>query len=370
MTASLLWDAGPGETRAGLVEHGQLTEFRIIRPRRRERALLAAGEIYTARITSGLGNGRALVTLGEGIDAVLQPVPKFSEGTLLAVEMTRAPVPEPGRWKLAQVKPARDVVAQAQIGWHFSAEPWELFPQRMASKVDEFVCPDAATANELRNLILQDRSVSVRIDKAMIDEADFDGLIELGVRGDFPLECGALSIERTRAMTMIDVDGSGDAAAINRAAAQEIPRLLRLFDIGGQIGIDFLASPDRKARLDLDSIMAEACGQLGAHERTAVNGFGFVQIVRPRTGPSIPEIVCETTVGRLSLDSKAVALLREAGRSKGHGPRRLVGPPAVVDRIKDWPEEIDALRNSLGVAIELVSDASIASYGHVHVSQS
>ena len=44
-----------------------------------------------------------------------------------------------------------------------------------------------------------------------------------------------------------------------------------------------------------------------------MNGFGFAQIIRPRSGPSIPELLCTTTPGRLSPESRAVALLREAG---------------------------------------------------------
>ena len=109
---------------------------------------------------------------------------------------------------------------------------------------------------------------------------------------------------------------------------------------------------------------------LGPHKRTAINGFGFAQIVRPRPGPSIPELICATTPGRLSAESRAVALLRAASRSRGHGPRRLVAPPAIVDAIRQWPEEIAALRSALGVDIELVADSAASGYGHVDVSQS
>jgi ribonuclease G len=208
------------------------------------------------------------------------------------------------------------------------------------------------------------------IDPEVINNADFDALIDQVLSGEFPIPGGMLSIERTRAMTMIDIDGSGDALAINRAAAMEIPRLLRLLDIGGQIGVDFLGLRDKAERQQLDAVLAESCAALGPHERTAVNGFGFLQIVRPRSRPSIPEILCGTTPGRLSLESRAVALLRDAGRSVGHGKRQLVAPPAIVDLIRQWPEETEALRYSFGVAIELVPDSAAIGYGHVHVSQS
>lgn len=367
MTRTLLWDAGPGEMRAGLVEDGKLAEFRIIR-QRRQKSLYMAGEQYTARIIEQRGGGKALVTLGGDAEALLEHTPKLPAGGLLAVEMTRAPIPEPGRWKLPMVRPAPDIAPQREPSWHFSDEPWILFLRRVASSVDAIICNDAASANEVRG-DLGNGNVPVIIDRNAISDADFDGLIDAAVTGAFPIEGGMLSVERTRAMTMIDIDGSGDALKLNRAAACEIPRLLRLFDIGGQVGIDFLSLPDRKARLAVDAALAESCAILGQHERTAMNGFGFVQIVRPRSGPSIPEILCGTTPGRISLESRAVALLREAGRSVGNGKRQLVAQPAIIDLIRQWPEEASALHFSLGVEIELVPESSATGYGYVHVVQ-
>ena len=368
MKPSLLWDAGPGELRAGLIEAGQLAEFRIIR-RRRDHALYAAGEHYTARITSRVGPGKALVTLGGTREAILQSAGKSAEGNLLAVEMTRAAVPEPGRWKLPLVRPAPGIAPQAEPGWHFSDEPWVLFLRRLAPGLAEIVCPSAAVANEVRS-DLGPAAPPLRIDAQAITDADFTGLIAAAVLGEFPIAGGMVSIERTRAMTVIDIDGSGDPLTLNLAAAREIPRLLRLFDIGGPVGIDFLTLQGREARGALDMALAEACEVLGPHKRTAVSGFGFAQIVRPRSGPSIPELLCGTTPGRLSSESRAIALLREAGRSTGHGKRRLIAPPAIIELIRQWPVETGALRFSLGVEIELVADAAAIGYGHVHVIQS
>jgi hypothetical protein len=368
MKPSLLWDAGPGELRAGLLEQGRLAELRIVRLRR-DRALYATGEHYTARIVERLAAGKALVTLGGDCQALLQPVGKLTEGALLAVEMARAAIPEPGRWKLPVVRPAPAFAPLAQPGWHFSDEPWVLFLRRLAPSLGEIVCPSAAAANELRS-DLGSAAPPLRIDPQAIADADLAGHIEAAVRGEFAIEHGTLSIERTRAMTMIDIDGGGDPLALNLAAACEIPRLLRLYDIGGAVGIDFLTLPERAARQAVDAALAQACADLGPHERTATNGFGFAQIVRSRKGPSIPELVCGTTPGRLSLESRAIALLREAGRSIGHGPRRLVAPPAIIELIRGWPEEIGALRFALGVDIELVADPAATGYGQVHVSPS
>ena len=368
MKPVLLWSAGPGEIRTGLIEDGRLAEFRLIRPRRGEAALIAAGEHYIARVIERLAGGSALVSLGGGHEAVLDRAGSVAEGRLVAVEMTRSLIPEPGRWKRAKVRAIADSAPSTEPGWHPQGEPWESFLMRAASQVSAVICPDAGTANEVSAIIGD--AVPVEVNPADIDDADFETLIEQAVTGDFPIEGGSLSIERTRAMSMIDADGTGDALALNWAAAREIPRLLRLLDIGGPVGIDFVSMRGRAERLEIDTALAEACAVLGTHERTAINGFGFAQIIRPRTGPSVPEMLCGTTQGRLSLESRAIALLREAGRSQGTGPRRLVAPPEIIGLIRAWPEEIAALQSSLGVQIELVPDPTATGYGHVHVTQS
>lgn len=366
MTRALLWDAAPGEIRAGVIEKGKLAEFRIFRP---HFPLLVTGLHYTARIVQRQAAGKAIVEIGRNLEAILENTPDVPEGALLAVELIRAPIPEPGRWKMAVARPVPECAPLLQSGVHAGESPKARFLMRMAGGTGRIVCGSPLVVRDLQSEPAA-AGLSLSIDAKAIEDADFDSLIDQAVRGEYVIPNGMLSIERTRAMTMIDIDGSGDPAALNMAAAREIPRLLRLLDIGGQIGIDFLAMADRKARQSVDTELANACTALGPHERTAINGFGFAQIVRPRTGPSIPEILCETIAGRPSAASRAAMLLRVAARSSGHGARQLVAPPAIIDTLRHWPDELEALRSALGVAIELVSDSSISGYGHVHVSQS
>jgi ribonuclease G len=179
-----------------------------------------------------------------------------------------------------------------------------------------------------------------------------------------------LTLERTRALMMIDVDGIGDPLILNLAAARAIPPLLCLMDIGGSVGIDFVSMRTKADRAAVDAALSEACSGLGLVQRTAVNGFGFAQIIRPRPRLSVPEILCGTTPGRLTLESRAIALLRAAERSIGFGARQIVATPAMIDLIRQWPEEVAALHHKLGAAIELVSDTASTGYGHVHVIQS
>jgi ribonuclease G len=367
MTRKLLWDAGPGEVRVGLIEGGVLTEFRIIRPRR-ESALLEAGAHYTARITRRIDRRQVLATLGFGDDALIAPCAELNEGGLLVAEMLRPPIPEPGRWKRAKLRPVEGAAPQAAPAWHKTGDAAELALQRIAPTVDKIICASAAIANDVMSVI-GDSGPSLQIDPGAIEDADFDTLIGQAVAGDVPIANGMLSIERTRAMTVIDIDGIGSALALNHAAALEIPRFLRLFDIGGPIGIDFVSLANRADRLTIDGVLGDAAAQLGQHERTAINGFGFCQIIRPRTALSIPEILCGTLVRQLSRESRAVALLRAVASSVGVGPRHVVASPPIIDVIRAWRDEIDDLRLSLGVPIELVPDATVTGYGYIHVGQ-
>jgi ribonuclease G len=369
MKPVLLWDAGPGEIRAGFSENGRVMAVRLIRLRRNEQALIAAGERYTARIVQKLGNRTALVALGNGNEAVLSHCPPVPEGSLLGVEMVREPIPEPGRWKRAKVRPDASVALATEPCWHVAAEPWEKFLTTYAPEVAAIICPDGASALDVERL-LGPAGPPVSVDPETIEAADFDVLIDQAVTGHFPIAEGTLCVERTRAMTMIDVDGIASALTLNLSAARAIPPLLHLLDIGGPIGIDFLTLGSRAERSQVDAALAEAGGVLGPHERTAMNGFGFCQIIRPRTLPSVMEWLCGTTPGRRSVETRAIALLRDAGRSKGIGARHLIAPPAITDLIRTWPEEVAALRASLGVQIELVPDSTVLGYGQVHVTQS
>jgi hypothetical protein len=364
MTRTLLWDAAPGEVRCGIFKAGNLVALKLFRPHNPQ---FIPGTIYTAKILSRNG-GKTIVEMGRYVEAQLENAPYLPEGTMIAVELVRGPIAEPGRWKSAIVRYRKDTTPQQSCGLHSPATPLKRFLADIMQSGDEILCANALDARDVQAALGAD-SPPVTIDAAAIADADFDTQIDYAISGEFPIANGMLSIERTRAMTMIDIDGSGDPLALNLAAALEIPRLLRLLDIGGQVGVDFLGLPDRKSRLQVDALLAETCPPLGVHERTAMNGFGFVQIVRPRPCQSVPEILCGITPGRLTIESRAVALLRAAGRSVGHGKRQLVAQPAVIEFITHWPDALVELQAMLGTTIELVPDVQATGYGHVHVSQ-
>src|ERR1043165_9403071 len=98
-------------------------------------------------------------------------------------------------------------------------------------------------------------------------------------------------------------------------------RAIRRLDIGGSIGIDLPTAGSKSVR----QAAAEA---VDAHlpqpfERTAVNGFGFAQIVRPRHRASLVELAQD----RAAFEARA--LLRRAA-FEPPGSKRLAGHPAVI----------------------------------------
>ena len=79
--------------------------------------------------------------------------------------------------------------------------------------------------------------------------------------------------------------------------------------VTGSIGIDLPTLP--RARRQAAAAMVDAILP-PPFERSAVNGFGFLQIVRRRIRPSIPEILRADPAA-----AAARALLRRAGRLQG-----------------------------------------------------
>src|SRR3546814_9932559 len=85
-------------------------------------------------------------------------------------------------------------------------------------------------------------------------------------------------------------------------------------------------------------------------ERTAVNGFGFLQVIRRRERPSLLEVLREDPVL-----TAALALLRRGERHGTGGGVTLVGAPAVIARLgrsKEWialstEEQSSALRSPM-----------------------
>ncbi len=116
---------------------------------------------------------------------------------------------------------------------------------------------------------------------------------------------GSLVIDRTEAMTVIDVNtgrftGAGGSleetvTRNNLEAAEEIVRQLRLRDIGGIIVIDFI---DMVLESNRDLVMRRLIECLGRdrtrHQVAEVTSLGLVQMTRKRVGQGLVEAFSET----------------------------------------------------------------------------
>ncbi|MFC6714465.1 Rne/Rng family ribonuclease [Branchiibius cervicis] len=148
---------------------------------------------------------------------------------------------------------------------------------------------------------------------------------------------GSLVIDRTEAMTVIDVNtgkfvGSGGnleetVTKNNIEAAEEIVRQLRLRDIGGIIVVDFI---DMVLESNRDLVVRRLLECLGRdrtkHQVAEVTSLGLVQMTRKRVGTGLLEIFseqCEHCAGRgvIIRDTPADKPNTANGGGMGNGSR-------------------------------------------------
>lgn len=132
---------------------------------------------------------------------------------------------------------------------------------------------------------------------------------------------GRLMIQRTGALTAIDVDSAaadgGQRPAretVNREAAAEIPRQLSLRGIGGLVLVDFILDRDREPDGKLLAMLRDGLGREAAGGRvTGITPSGLVEIVRPKSGAPLDERLTETR-RHASPVAAVLACLAEARR--------------------------------------------------------
>ncbi|MGY1797897.1 Rne/Rng family ribonuclease [Blastococcus sp. SYSU D00868] len=145
---------------------------------------------------------------------------------------------------------------------------------------------------------------------------------------------GSLVIDRTEAMTVVDVNtgkftGSGGnleqtVTRNNMEAAEEIVRQLRLRDIGGIIVIDFI---DMVLESNRDLVLRRLTECLGRdrtkHQVAEVTSLGLVQMTRKRVGQGLLEVFsepCEHCRGRgVLVHTDPVDEKRRSGNGGGNG---------------------------------------------------
>jgi len=198
---------------------------------------------------------------------------------------------------------------------------------------------------------------------------------------------GSLVIDRTEAMTVVDVNtgkftGSGGTleetvTRNNLEAAEEIVRQLRLRDIGGIIVIDFI---DMVLESNRDLVLRRLVECLGRdrtkHQVAEVTSLGLVQMTRKRVGQGLVEAfseTCQHCAGRGFIVHTEPIDARQSEQTDGapsdgqsgsgeskRSRRRKTAPTAPAATVPVLPEARDAVKATLATI------AAAAAHAHEH----
>ena len=300
-----LVEEGIGETRAILLDGDKVLAAKCRWPGELHASQRVSAKLTTKRGTRGTG------LLEDGREVLLDKLPReASEGSTIACVVTRAAMTERGRYKLPAARPAatmqnagHDVFSSATVVHRFPAGSWEAIWEEASS-----------------------------------GRVDFDG--------------GSLLLCVTPAMTLIDIDGDLPARELALSAIPAIAAALGQFDIGGSIGIDFPSLEAKADRKAVDASLDDALDDW-PHERTAMNGFGFVQLVARLEGPSLLHRFATSRTGMA-----ARMAIRRAERVEGPGVTLMTVHPALKAKLK--PEWIAELERRTGRPVRIETDPGIA----------
>lgn len=304
-----LIERGIGETRAVRVEGDQIMEARVLLD-----GVLPSGTVLRAALRR---TGKPAIAYVGDMEFLLPAgAPGFTEGQVMTVEVTREQIPGTEPWK-------RPLARVAEGQWRSGELP----------------------AGEALSLPAGDDR---------LERAGWSDLLEEARSGAIRFEQGELRVSPTPAMTLIDVDGPLAPSELARAGAEASVRAIVRHGVGGSIGIDLPTITGKAERKSVDDRIDALLPK--PFERTAMNGFGFVQIVRPRQHASLFELAQD----RPAFETRA--LLRRVAFERA-GAKRLVAHPAVIALLEARPTWIEELARQIGGAIELRADATLPMSG-------
>lgn len=318
--AEWIYEAGIGEARAALIEDGAILEAAIEPDDEGPRV----GAVLSARLTAVIAAG-GIVATEDGAEALLSPLPDgLSIGATTLVEITRMAIAERGRGKRALARPAAPAATPRPGPDLLSRITASGAPVRTARAHE----PD------------------------LLEAAGWSELLDEAARGGIAFPGGSLRLTLTPAMALFDVDGTLDPAELAVAGAAAAGRAIRRLGLGGSIGIDLPTTPGRDGRQRAAAALDAALPP--PFERTAVNGFGFLQLVRRRLRASLPELIAANPAA-----AEARALLRRIERSQPPHPPEWAAPTAVLAVIAARPDWLREAERRAGRPIALAPTASI-----------
>src|SRR5262249_11079299 len=185
------------------------------------------------------------------------------------------------------------------------------------SDIEEVLIDDEAACLRAKRFFeahMPDKAEVVRIytgDKPIFTKYNLEDQIERIYKRVVQLKSGgAIAIDQTEALTAIDVNSARStrsassedtAARTNLEAAEEIARQLRLRDIGGLIGIDFIDMESSKHIRQVERAFADAMSRDKArYDVTRISKLGLMEVSRQRlksTKASSSFMECPTCLG-------------------------------------------------------------------------
>lgn len=311
--ADWLVEEGIGEHRAVHLAADRIVDARIDWPGR-----LAAGWVIEARLlarAAGSARGTALAANGE--EVLVDRLPRnASEGAPLKLAITRAALGGAGRLKRAQGRPGDAPATQPTLAERLAIE-----------------------------------GHAVRVVRRF-PGGDWDGLLDEAISGSVGFAGGTLLFAPTPAMTTVDIDGDLPPPTLALAAVPKLAGALRRFDLGGSVAIDFPTLGDKADRRAVDAALDEVLADW-PHERTAMNGFGLVQIVSRLERASLLHLATRRRAGLVWR-----RLLRRAEGLAGAGRVELIINPALERAV--GPDHLAELERRTAKRIVLRSDPSLA----------
>ncbi|WP_158045034.1 ribonuclease E/G [Skermanella pratensis] len=135
----------------------------------------------------------------------------------------------------------------------------------------------------------------IRIESgALFDRYDLEGEFLRLTEREVPLPGGgSLVIDRTEALTVIDVNGGErpNALATNLDAVTEIARQLRLRNVGGIVIVDFINMASRAdAERVLDGLTRATADDPAGVNVYGMSKLGLVELTRSRRGPPLADL--------------------------------------------------------------------------------
>lgn len=318
-----LYEEGIGEQRAALVRNGTILEALI----EREGGGARAGAVMSGRLARTIiPRRRGIARLDDGEEVLIEPIPpRIAEGAAIRIEILREALAEQGLDGL-RMKRATGRIAPAGA--------------------------DTCHGPTLRQRI-EATGLPVRQCRAhepdALEDAGWSALCEEAMAGAVEREDASLRLFPTPAMLLIDVDGIAPPAQLGPKGAKLAAQAIRRMGITGSIGIDLPTMNNKDERLIAAAQIDKYLPQ--PFERTAVNGFGFVQIIRRRERASLIELLRGDPVM-----AQAMAALREGERADGGaGPTTIHVTPNVGALIRRHPEWVQRLERARGGAVAIAA---------------